>query len=83
MRRLAAYDAFRERYLSSMSRSVMRLSCECGRPQEEQRMAMGISRCAFTNVVKGRTVPELQTVVAMADYYGVGLDEMIGREVDA
>lgn len=40
--------------------------------------AVGISRPHYTNIEKGRDRPSLEIAVALADYYGVGMDFIHG-----
>ena len=39
-----------------------------------------ISQTSVSKYETGEAVPDLETVVKMADFFGVSLDEFVGRE---
>ena len=45
--------------------------------QEQAAEAAGVSRQAYTRWEKGETVPDIKSCMALADFYGVSLDELV------
>lgn len=45
--------------------------------QEQAAEAAGVSRQAYTRWEKGETVPDIKNCMALADFYGVSLDELV------
>ena len=47
--------------------------------QETVAKALGVSRQSFGNWLAGRNQPDYDTLIAIADYYGVSTDYLLGR----
>lgn len=60
------------------SRALRQLRKERGEAQAVVAEAIGISRPHLTNLERGRDNPSLETAMALADYFGVGLDFLQG-----
>lgn len=41
----------------------------------------GITRAAISHYEKGRREPDIETLVMLADFFKVSLDDFVGREV--
>lgn len=50
--------------------------------QESLARVFHISQTSVSKYETGEAVPDLETVVKMADFFGVSLDEFVGREGD-
>ena len=55
--------------------------------RRERKMTQGklakvfhISQTSVSKYETGEAVPDLETIVKMADFFGVSLDEFVGRE---
>ena len=48
--------------------------------QEDIAIIFHISQTSVSKYERGEAVPDLETVVKMADYFGVSVDEFIIRE---
>ena len=44
---------------------------------------LGISRVAYTNYENDNREPDIKTLIKIADYFSVSLDELIGRSSQA
>jgi len=40
----------------------------------------GLSKCAISRYERGERVPDIRTAEALADFFGITLDELCGRE---
>ena len=49
--------------------------------QENLAKVFHISQTSVSKYETGETVPDLETIVRMADFFGVSLDEFVVREV--
>ena len=58
---------------------LMELALEDGRSYQAQCERMGLQRHALTDYISGRRDPSTASLVAMADYYGVSTDYILGR----
>ena len=58
---------------------LMELALEDGRSYQEQCERMGLQRHALIDYISGRRDPSTASLVAMADYYGVSTDYILGR----
>ncbi len=54
---------------------------EKGLTQLELSEKMGVSRQTLSNWENSRTLPDGQSLVYLADAYGVSMDELVGRQV--
>lgn len=52
---------------------------EKGATQDQIARYLNISRAAYTNIENGKRDPDTQTIIRLADYYGVSVDELLGR----
>lgn len=48
--------------------------------QQDIADALGVSRSAYSNYESGRYQPDIDTLVKFADYFGVSIDEVLGRK---
>ena len=60
---------------------LMELALADGRSYQAQCERMGLQRHALTDYVSGARDPSTASLVAMADYYGVSTDYILGRGV--
>ncbi|MBE5783959.1 MAG: helix-turn-helix transcriptional regulator [Clostridiales bacterium] len=51
-----------------------------GKTQAEVAAALGMSRVAYTNIENGKRDPGLEVWGKIADFFGVSLDYLLGRE---
>lgn len=58
---------------------LMELALADGNSYQAQCERMGLQRHALTDYVSGRRDPSTASLVAMADYYGVSTDYILGR----
>ena len=58
---------------------LMGLALADGRSYQAQCERMGLQRHALTDYISGRRDPSTASLVAMADYYGVSTDYLLGR----
>ena len=58
---------------------LMELALADGRSYQAQCERMGLQRHALTDYISGRRDPSTASLVAMADYYGVSTDYLLGR----
>ena len=49
------------------------------RTQEEVSDFLKITRASYTNIENGKRDPDTQTLMALADYFQVSMDEIFGR----
>ncbi len=54
---------------------------QSGLTQEELSLKLGISRVNYTRYETGQVRPDYETIVKIADFYDVSLDEIFDREV--
>ena len=47
--------------------------------REETAQELGINKKTLNNYIDGRSEPNIATLIKLADYYNVSLDELIGR----
>ncbi len=52
-----------------------------GLTQEELSLKLGISRVNYTRYEIGQVRPDYETLVKIADFYDVSLDEIFDREM--
>jgi transcriptional regulator with XRE-family HTH domain len=63
----------------SISENIRNLRLENNYNQLEISQQLGISRTAYTNYENGRN-PDIETLTKLADFYGISLDELVGRD---
>ena len=59
---------------------LLDLRKERGKTQKDMAEYLGISRQAYANYEVGLREPDFDSLVKLADYFGVSLDELLGRE---
>ena len=64
----------------SLSEKLYALRKSKGLSQEELAEALGVSRQAISKWENGSAIPESDKLIAIATYFAVSLDELIGRE---
>ena len=64
-----------------MSEEIAKLRTENNMTQEALAEKIGVSRQAVTKWEASESVPELSKLIAMADLFGVSMDQLAGREV--
>lgn len=47
--------------------------------QQEVADALGVSRATYANYETGRRTPDIDTLIRLADIYGITLDELTGH----
>lgn len=57
----------------------MELALANGKSYQAQCERMGLQRHALIDYISGRRDPSTASLVAMADYYGVSTDYLLGR----
>lgn len=51
-----------------------------GKTQEEVSAYLRIARASYANIENGKRDPDTQTIIALADYFNVTIDELFGRQ---
>jgi len=59
--------------------NLKKIRKEKGVTQDQIARYLNISRAAYTNIENGKRDPDSQTMIRLADYYGVSVDELLGR----
>ena len=59
---------------------LLKLRKERGLNQTEIAPLLGISWPAYQTYERGETEPQLSTLIALADFYDISLDELVCRE---
>ena len=59
---------------------LIKLRTEQGFSQKEVAKAAGISVLTYQRYEYGQREPQLSTLVALADFYGISLDRLVGRD---
>ena len=65
-----------------MSLDIARLKLlrlKAKKKQEDIALFLNITRAAYTNIELGKREPDLSTISALADYYNVSTDYLLGR----
>ena len=60
--------------------NLLRLRREKGLTQPEVAVGTGISLRAYQNYERGLREPQLSVLIALADFYGISLDELACRQ---
>lgn len=50
-----------------------------GKTQQEVADYLKVARVTYTNIENGKRDPDTQTILALADFFSVSLDEIFGR----
>lgn len=53
-----------------------------GKTQLEIAEYLNIARASYANIENGKRDPDTQTLILLADYFGLTIDEICGREPD-
>ena len=51
-----------------------------GKTQEAVSAYLRIARASYANIENGKRDPDTQTIIALADYFDVTIDELFGRQ---
>ena len=70
----------RNQHMEKLPGILVKLRNQKGVTQREAAEAMGITFGVLSNYEKGQKAPSLDFAYKMADYYGVSLDALCGRE---
>ena len=68
------------RELMTFSEHLYKLRKQKGLKQTELAEAVGIGWRAYQTYERGEREPALSTLIALADFYGLSLDELVCRE---
>ncbi len=60
--------------------NLLRLRQEKGLKQTEVASGAGLSLRAYQNYERGLREPQLSVLIALADFYGISLDELACRQ---
>ena len=64
----------------TFSQHLLKLRKERGLKQTELAPFIGISWRAYQTYERGEREPQMSTLIALADFYSVTLDQLAGRE---
>ena len=76
-------DTQREVLRVKLNQCVRALRRERGMTQEQLAEAMNVSSAAVSKWESGQSVPDIATLTALADYFEVSLDALVGYEAHA
>ena len=65
--------------MSVFSERIKELRLEKGMTQEEVGKLIGVKRYSVYGYEKGNNYPEVPGLIALADYFGVSTDYLLGR----
>lgn len=65
-----------------LGETIRQLRHRDGRTQEELALALGVSCQAVSRWEKGGAYPDMETIPAIANYFGISIDELFGYEGD-
>ena len=68
--------------MESLAERLVRLRKKAGYTQEKAAQAIGITRAALNNYENGLRKPGYDVLLWMADFYGVPVEYLLGREDD-
>lgn len=66
--------------MNKLQENLKKLRTISKKTQDDIASYLGVTRQAYGNYENGVREPELDAVIKLADYYGVTLDELVGRE---
>lgn len=52
---------------------------ECGLSQEQLGQIIGVKRYSIYTYEKGKSCPDMEGLIALADYFQVSIDYLVGR----
>lgn len=64
----------------TFSENLLALRKEKGLKQTEVAKAIGVGLRAYQHYEYGEREPQLSTLIKLADFYDISLDELVGRE---
>ena len=64
----------------SLSEQLLQLRLDQHLTQPEVAAAVGLSLRAYQNYERGLREPKTTVLIALADFYDISLDELVGRE---
>lgn len=65
--------------MSSFTERMSELLNQSGKSQAKVAQGVNISRRAFVYYLSGEREPPMSTLIALADYFNVSLDYLVGR----
>ncbi len=60
---------------------LKQIMAETGVTQQQVAGGIGVSAQAMNHYIHGRREPDIETLIKLADYFGVSVDYLIGRDV--
>ncbi len=66
---------------ATVATRLVRLREERGLTQDQVADGIHVSRTQVANLERGRGSPSVETLVSMAEYFGVTTDHLLGRTV--
>lgn len=63
-----------------LTANLRNLVSDSGKTQKEIAVALGLGQQRFNFYVTGRSEPDVATLILLADYFGVSIDYLVGRE---
>ena len=69
----------RRDYLEPFARRLTALVEETGLSQEAVALAVGSTKSTFWFYLNARAEPKTRALIAIADYFGVSIDYLLGR----
>ena len=70
-----------EKLKALFSKNIERLINESGKDQREVALAMGFEPTTFNTWVKGKILPRLSKLQAIADYFGVTCEDLLSENM--
>ena len=64
----------------SLNENIKRLRLQYGMNQVEFAQKMGVSKQCVSNWENDNVLPSIEMLVKLADYFGVTVDYLLGRE---
>lgn len=65
--------------MNKLQENLKKLRTISKKTQDDLASYLGVTRQAYGNYENGVREPELDIVIKLADFYGVALDELVGR----
>lgn len=67
-------------YSKNIQKNIKNLRKNMGLTQEELANKLNGKKSLVSNYENGHSTPDIFTLIALADIFGVALDELVGRE---
>ena len=67
----------------TFSERLLSLRQKKGVLQQDVATAIGVSKHSYQRFEYGEREPRLPTLIALADFYGITLDELVGRNPES